>query len=44
MDTRNLPQAKKDMGITAFLNQDSVKNQLQQAVGKNSMRFVSSVV
>ncbi len=32
------------MGITAFLNQDSVKNQLQQAVGKNSMRFVSSVV
>lgn len=44
MDTKNLPQAKKDMGITAFLNQDSVKNQLQQAVGKNSMRFVSSVV
>lgn len=44
MDTRNLPQAKKDMGITEFLNQDSVKNQLQQAVGKNSMRFVSSVV
>lgn len=44
MDTRNLPQAKTKMGITAFLNQDSVKNQLQQAVGKNSMRFVSSVV
>lgn len=44
MDTRNLPQAKKDMGITEFLNKDSVKNQLQQAVGKNSMRFVSSVV
>lgn len=44
MYTKNLPQAKKDMGITAFLNQDSVKNQLQQAVGKNSMRFVSSVV
>lgn len=32
------------MGITAFLNQDAVKNQLAQAVGKNSMRFVSSVV
>ena len=44
MDTKNLPQAKKGMGITAFLNQESVKNQLQQAVGKNSMRFVSSVV
>lgn len=44
MDARNLPQAKTKMGITAFLNQDKVKNQLAQAVGKNSMRFVSSVV
>lgn len=44
MVTKNLPQVKKDMGITAFLNQESVKKQLQQAVGKNSMRFVSSVV
>lgn len=32
------------MGITAFLNQDAVKKQLAQAVGKDSMRFVSSVV
>lgn len=39
-----LVNRKPKMGITAFLNQDSVKNQLQQAVGKNSMRFVSSVV
>lgn len=44
MNTKNLPQAKTKMGITAFLNQDKVKNQLAQAVGKNSMRFVSSVV
>lgn len=47
MNNKNLPQAKKseeNMGITAFLNQDGVKNQLAQAVGKNSMRFVSSVV
>lgn len=44
MDAKNLPQAKTKMGITAFLNQDKVKNQLEQAVGKNSMRFVSSVV
>lgn len=44
MDARNFPQAKTKMGITAFLNQDKVKNQLAQAVGKNSMRFVSSVV
>ena len=44
MDVRNLPQAKKDMGLTAFLSQDKVKMQLQQAVGKNSVRFVSAVV
>lgn len=44
MEAKNLPQAKTKMGITAFLNQDKVKNQLVQAVGKNSMRFVSSVV
>lgn len=44
MDAKNLPQAKTKIGITAFLNQDKVKNQLAQAVGKNSMRFVSSVV
>lgn len=43
----SLLEKKKEpqkMGITAFLNQDAVKNQLTQAVGKNSMRFVSSVV
>lgn len=45
MNGKNLPQVKTNkMGITAFLNQDNVKNQLNQAVGKNSMRFVSSVV
>ena len=44
MDTNSLPQAKTKIGITAFLNQDNVKKQLAQAVGKNSMRFVSSVV
>lgn len=47
MDTKNLPKAKTDddsLGITAFLNKDAVKQQVAQAVGKNSMRFVSSVV
>lgn len=39
-----LVNRKPKMGITAFLNQDAVKDQLAQAVGKNSMRFVSSVV
>lgn len=47
MDAKNLPKAKTDddsLGITAFLNKDAVKQQVAQAVGKNSMRFVSSVV
>ncbi|MCI9081460.1 MAG: recombinase [Lachnospiraceae bacterium] len=48
MDTKNLPQAKtgneNKLGITEFLNKDAVKQQVAQAVGKNSMRFVSSVV
>ena len=47
MDTKNLPQAKTNednLGITAFLNKEAVKQQVAQAVGKNSMRFVSSVV
>lgn len=47
MDTKNLPKAKTsddNIGITAFLNKENVKNQVIQAVGKNSMRFVSSVV
>lgn len=47
MQTKNLPQAKTgDDGIslTSFLNKESVKAQLSQAVGKNSMRFVSSVI
>ena len=43
-NTMNLPQAKAKVGITSFLNQDNVKNQLNQAVGKNSVRFVSAVV
>lgn len=42
--TNNLPKAQTKLGITAFLNQDAVKRQLNQAVGKNSMRFVSAVV
>lgn len=47
MEAKNLPQAKTGdevLGITAFLNKDAVKQQVAQAVGKNSMRFVSSVV
>lgn len=43
MDTKNLPQAKIDednLGITAFLNKEAVKQQVAQAVGENSMRFV----
>lgn len=40
----NTAVAPRKLGITAYLNQDAVKNQVQQAVGKNSMRFVSSVI
>lgn len=44
MDTKNLPQAIEKVGITEFLNMDAVKSQVNQAVGKNSMRFMSSVI
>lgn len=40
----NTAVAPRKLGITAYLNQEAVKNQVQQAVGKNSMRFVSSVI
>lgn len=40
----NTAVAPRKLGITAYLNQDAVKNQVQQAVGKNSMRFASSVI
>lgn len=40
----NTAVAQRKVGITAYLNQEAVKNQVQQAVGKNSMRFVSSVI
>lgn len=40
----NLPQVKPKVGITSFLNQENVKNQLNLAVGKNSVKFVSSVI
>lgn len=44
MDERNLPQARKKTDITEYLNMDLVKNQVNKAVGKNSIRFVSSVI
>jgi len=37
-------QGKAKLGITEFLNMGAVKSQVNQAVGKNSMRFVSSVI
>lgn len=44
MVTSTQTQGKKKLGITEFLNMDAVKNQVNQAVGKNSMRFMSSVI
>lgn len=40
----NTALAPRKVGITTFLNQDNIRNQVNQAVGKNSMRFVSSVI
>lgn len=40
----NTAVATRKVGITTFLNQDNIRNQVNQAVGKNSMRFVSSVI
>lgn len=37
-------QTQGRLGITEFLNMDAVKKQVNQAVGKNSMRFMSSVI
>lgn len=42
--TQTTAVANRKLSITAYLNQDNVKNQVQKAVGKNSMRFVSSVI
>lgn len=39
-----IARQKDKMGITAFLSQEGVKNQLNQAIGKNVEQFVSSVV
>lgn len=44
MEERNLPQVRKKSDITEYLNMDLVKSQVNKAVGKNSMRFVSSVI
>lgn len=44
MDTKKMPQAKTKMGITEYLNMDAVKSQVDQSLGKNAMRFMSSVI
>ncbi len=44
MVTSRQTQEKVKLGITEFLNMDAVKSQVNQAVGKNSMRFMSSVI
>lgn len=42
--SNEITQRIQKPGITAYLNQDVIKKQLNQAVGKNVERFVSSVV
>ena len=41
----SLAKQNRRLGITAYLTQDAVKNQINQVIsGKNGTRFISSVV
>ena len=41
----NLAKSQQKMGMTAYLTQDAVKNQINKVVGgKNGTRFISSIV
>ena len=38
-------KAQQNLGITAYLTQDAIKNQINQVVGgKNGQRFISAIV
>ena len=43
--TNTLQKSKSRLGMTAYLTQDAVKNQINQVIGgKNGQRFISAVV
>ncbi|MBR6474021.1 MAG: recombinase RecT [Lachnospiraceae bacterium] len=43
--TNSLTKANQKMGMTAYLTQDSVKNQINNVIGgKNGTRFITSIV
>ena len=45
MAVNNSLAKKQKMGLTAYLTQDAVKNQINSVVGgKNGTRFVSSII
>ena len=45
MAVQNSLRPRKAMGLTAFLTQDAVKNQINNVIGgKNGQRFISAIV
>ena len=41
----NLAKKSQRLGLTAYLTQDAVKNQINDVIGgKNGQRFISSIV
>ena len=44
MVSNSLTKSTQRMGITAYLNKDAVKAQLEQAIGKNPDRFITSII
>lgn len=44
MVSNSLTKSTQRMGITAYLSKDAVKAQLEQAIGKNSDRFITSII
>ena len=44
MVSNSLTNSTQRMGITAYLSKDAVKAQLEQAIGKNSDRFITSII
>ena len=40
----SLSRSQGKIGITAYLSQDAVKAQLNQVVGRNSDKFVTSII
>ena len=40
----SLSASKQQFGITAYLSRDAVRQQINKAVGKNTDRFIASII